>query len=194
VFQYRNRDDQQQQAELAGEPANSWRQRAARPRQTDNEAAARLWTCGRCAGAHRQPPWTTLSSSPPLPPSPTCPQPPSTTFIPSIPEDAKSVVIEHHENFDGTGYPKGLQGDEISKLARLVSIADVFDALTTNRSYHKAVGPDEALNIMYGMQPGKFDPNIFKSFDKNFSTKSNLQLPEGFDPCAPQKFPLKKAA
>lgn len=114
--------------------------------------------------------------------------------IPSIPEDAKSVVLEHHENFDGTGYPKGLQGDEISKLARLVSIADVFDALTTNRSYHKAVGPDEALNIMYGMQPGKFDPNIFKSFDKNFSTKSNLSLPEGFDPCAPQKFPIKKAA
>lgn len=104
----------------------------------------------------------------------------------SVPEDSRRVVFEHHENYDGTGYPSGLKGDEISNLARVVSIADVFDALTTDRSYHKAVTPKDAMNAMYGMQPGKFDPAIFKSFNKNFSKNSKLVLPEGFDPCSPQ--------
>lgn len=103
--------------------------------------------------------------------------------LPAIPDPAKLIVYEHHENFDGTGYPRGLKDDEISKLARIVAIADVFDALTTDRSYHKAVSPTEALNTMYGMQPGKFDPNLFKSFNKNFEKKGPITLPEGFDPC-----------
>lgn len=106
--------------------------------------------------------------------------------IPSIPDSSRLIVFEHHENFDGTGYPRGLKGEEISKLARIVTIADVFDALTTNRSYHKAVRPGQALNIMYGMQPGKFDPGIFRSFDKNFANKKPpVVLPPNFDPCKP---------
>jgi HD-GYP domain-containing protein (c-di-GMP phosphodiesterase class II) len=103
--------------------------------------------------------------------------------VPMIPEATRLVVYEHHENFDGTGYPRGLREEEISRLARVVTIADVFDALTTNRTYHKAITPEEALNTMYGMQPGKFDPGIFKSFNKNFALKSNLLLPKDFDPC-----------
>ena len=105
--------------------------------------------------------------------------------INTIPDATKAVVFEHHENFDGTGYPRGLKGDEISKIARVISIADVFDALTTNRSYHKAVAPEQALNTMYGMQPGKFDPNLFSLFNKNFSLKSPIVLPKDFDPCQP---------
>lgn len=106
----------------------------------------------------------------------------------TIPVNTKLVVYEHHENFDGTGYPRGIQADEISNLARVVSIADVFDALTTDRSYHKAVTPNEALSTMFGMQPGKFDPNIFKYFNKNFAHKKpDLVLPKDFDPCQPQK-------
>jgi putative nucleotidyltransferase with HDIG domain len=108
--------------------------------------------------------------------------------VPMIPEATRLVVYEHHENFDGTGYPRGLREEEISKLARVVTIADVFDALTTNRSYHKAITPEQALNTMYGMQPGKFDPSIFKSFNKNFALKSNLLIAKDFDPCkAPAK-------
>jgi HD-GYP domain-containing protein (c-di-GMP phosphodiesterase class II) len=103
--------------------------------------------------------------------------------IPALPDETKLVVFEHHENFDGTGYPQGLKQEDISVLARIVMIADVFDALTTNRSYHKAIEPKEALNTMYGMQPGKFDPNIFRSFNKNFDKKSPLILPKDFDPC-----------
>ncbi len=105
----------------------------------------------------------------------------------SIPVEAKRVVHEHHENFDGTGYPQGLKEEEISKLSRIVMIADVFDALTTDRSYHKAINPSEALKTMYSMQPGKFDPNLFKTFNKNFEKKGPIQLPKDFDPCQTRK-------
>ena len=105
--------------------------------------------------------------------------------IASIPAEARRVVYEHHENFDGTGYPTGLRADDISKVARVVTIADVFDALTTNRAYHKAITPAEALNTMFGMQPGKFDPQIFRAFNKNFDKRANLMLTDEFDPCQP---------
>ncbi len=103
-----------------------------------------------------------------------------------VPDLSRLVVYQHHENFDGTGYPNGLKGEDINNLARIVTIADVFDALTTDRSYHKAISPKEAMNCMFGMQPGKFDPAIFRSFNKNFSKASKLELPAGFDACSPQ--------
>ncbi|MEZ4751001.1 MAG: HD-GYP domain-containing protein [Bdellovibrionota bacterium] len=103
--------------------------------------------------------------------------------VKAIPEAAKQVVHQHHENFDGSGYPRGLSGEEISKLSRVVMIADVFDALTTDRSYHKAVTPTEALNTMFAMQPGKFDPYLFKTFNKNFEQRGSIELPKDFDPC-----------
>lgn len=103
--------------------------------------------------------------------------------IPSLPGEAKLIVLQHHENFDGTGYPFGLSGDGISRLARVITIADVFDALTTKRSYHDAVLPSEAISVMQGMQPGKFDPAIFKSFDKKFQSKAEVEVPKVFDPC-----------
>lgn len=111
--------------------------------------------------------------------------------VPSVPNSSRLIVVEHHENFDGTGYPYRLKGEEISPLSRIVTIADVFDALTTDRSYHKAMTPQEALNTMFGMQPGKFDPNIFQSFNKNFEKKVKVKLTEDFDPCSPRP-PFRK--
>ena len=105
--------------------------------------------------------------------------------IATIPDETKLGVYEHHENFDGTGYPNKLKGEEINKLARIITIADVFDPLTTDKSYHKAVAPSEARNTMFGMQPGKFDPSIFQSFNKNFMKRAPLLLPANFDPCQP---------
>lgn len=107
--------------------------------------------------------------------------------IASIPDKTKLMVFEHHENFDGTGYPRGLKGDEISNLARIVSIADVFDALTTNRSYHKAVSSKEAMDLMFGMQPGKFDPDLFQSFNRKVRKKNLREFNHRFDPCQPGK-------
>ena len=102
----------------------------------------------------------------------------------TLPDETKLIVYEHHENFDGTGYPNGLKDDGICSLAKVVTIADVFDALTTDRSYHKAMIAKDALNTMFGMQPGKFDPDVFKSFNKNFEKKPDHSLPPNFDPCS----------
>lgn len=107
--------------------------------------------------------------------------------VPNVPDRIKLTVFEHHENYDGTGYPRGLQGDQISGLARVVMIADVFDALTTDRSYHKAVNPVEAMNLMFGMQPGKFDPDIFHSFDRKIKKEKSIKFAHNFDPCQPRR-------
>ena len=64
--------------------------------------------------------------------------------------EARIVALQHHERFDGTGYPRKLKGKEIHKFAQICAIADVFDALTTNRAYRKAMGSFEALNVMKG--------------------------------------------
>jgi HD-GYP domain-containing protein (c-di-GMP phosphodiesterase class II) len=82
------------------------------------------------------------------------------------------VVRHHHENYDGSGYPDGLKGEEIPFGARVLSLADVFDALTTGRVYRRALNLEKALIIMDNMQKNnKFDPNLypkFVEFIKNF--------------------------
>ncbi len=82
-----------------------------------------------------------------------------------ISDEVRRIVYEHHENVDGSGYPQGITGDKISKYSKIASIADVFDALTSDRYYKKAVSAIEALKIMNSMQPGKFDESIFRTFD-----------------------------
>ena len=63
-------------------------------------------------------------------------------------EEAASIVLQHHERSDGSGYPKGLKGDEISCLGKICSIVDSFDALTTNRCYQEACSSFNAMNII----------------------------------------------
>src|SRR5437016_10473225 len=65
----------------------------------------------------------------------------------------------HHEALDGRGYPYGLQGDQIPLLARVIAVADTFDALTTNRPYQRAYEPPEALRIIQGLVGKRLDPN-----------------------------------
>jgi putative two-component system response regulator len=57
----------------------------------------------------------------------------------------RPIVRHHHERLDGSGYPDGLAGDQISLLAQIIGIVDVYDAMTTTRSYRKAVSGDDAL-------------------------------------------------
>ncbi|HLM81905.1 MAG TPA: HD domain-containing phosphohydrolase [Terriglobales bacterium] len=64
----------------------------------------------------------------------------------------------HHEALDGRGYPHGKKGDEIPMLARVIAVADTFDALTTNRPYQKAHEPEEALRIIQGVSGKRLDP------------------------------------
>jgi len=74
------------------------------------------------------------------------------------------IIIHHHEKFDGTGYPYRLKGDQIPLGARIVSITNVFDALTSDRSYRKAFKVEEALKIMEEMGCEYFDPGILDQF------------------------------
>lgn len=74
------------------------------------------------------------------------------------------IAMQHHEREDGTGYPKRLKGDEISDYAQICCIADVFDALTSERSYKKAKTTFEALQIMKEQMTGHFNKEIFEKF------------------------------
>ena len=112
--------------------------------------------------------------------------------VATIPEESKRIVYEHHENIDGSGYPRKLCDTQISKLSKIATIADVFDALTTNRSYKKGLPPQEALQVMFGMAPGKFEPTIFNCFDKSIENKTRLTLEPQVDPCDPRGIAIKK--
>jgi len=82
----------------------------------------------------------------------------------SISWRSREIALQHHEKVDGSGYPYGLEGHEISKFSKITCIADIFDALTTNRSYKKGVRPFEALNIMLGKMRSKLDMKLMKGF------------------------------
>ncbi|MEX2582529.1 MAG: HD domain-containing phosphohydrolase [Gemmatimonadota bacterium] len=81
-----------------------------------------------------------------------------------FPWDIRPMVRSHHERWDGAGYPDGLSGDRIPFTARILRIADVFDALTTTRSYREPLSPEEAYQIMVD-DTGGFDPNLFEIFE-----------------------------
>ena len=79
---------------------------------------------------------------------------------------AMDIILYHHERWDGNGYPEGLKGENIPLTARIVSICDVYDALTSRRPYKEAYPHDKAIDIMKG-EVGKFDPVLFNLFIKN---------------------------
>ena len=72
----------------------------------------------------------------------------------------------HHEKWDGTGYPRGLKGEDIPLSARIFAIVDVWDALTTDRLYRKAWTEKEALVYIKDQANKHFDPSVVKSFLK----------------------------
>ncbi|MEI6578104.1 MAG: HD domain-containing phosphohydrolase, partial [Eubacteriales bacterium] len=73
-------------------------------------------------------------------------------------------VLEHHERWDGTGYPRGLAGADISLQARVITIADAFDAITSDRSYRKALSEKEAIIEITSCAGKQFDPEIVSVF------------------------------
>ena len=84
-----------------------------------------------------------------------------------FPWDIRPMVRSHHERWDGRGYPDGLAGADIPLSARILRVADVFDALTTARSYRRQLTAREALALMEGDE-GSFDPEIFAMFKSIF--------------------------
>ncbi len=81
-------------------------------------------------------------------------------------EEELHAVIEHHERLDGNGYPYGLQGDQISLIGRIVSVADVFDALTNDRPYRKALTLEETLAVLHDMIGVALDPECVAALER----------------------------
>ena len=94
------------------------------------------------------------------------------SLIGILKEDYKEVVtyvIQHHERLNGSGYPRGLKGDEIGKESRLLIIIDVFEALTSrDRPYKKPMPAEKAIGILYNMaEKGEIDMEILNLFEQS---------------------------
>jgi putative nucleotidyltransferase with HDIG domain len=105
-----------------------------------------------------------------------------------FPWDVLPMVRSHHERWDGKGYPDRLTGDEIPLNARVLALADVFDALTTDRPYRPAFSPEEALRIMRVDMSGAFDPSLLPIFERLVPTF------QGFVAAAASRPEVKQAA
>lgn len=79
-------------------------------------------------------------------------------------QNVSKAIKHHHENFDGTGYPDGLKSENIPFLSRIIAVADVFDALTSNRPYRKAFSVEHAIAEMENMAGEKLDKTIVELF------------------------------
>jgi putative two-component system response regulator len=79
-------------------------------------------------------------------------------------QTAAEIALHHHERWDGRGYPAGLSGNEVPLPARLVAVADVFDALTHRRPYKEAWTVDEAVREVLDQAAGHFDPDVVAAF------------------------------
>ena len=79
---------------------------------------------------------------------------------------SRIIILQHHEKIDGTGYPEGKKGDKINKLAKIVAIADVYDALTSDRPYRRALSPNEAIEYILGSGQTHFDYKMVQAFAK----------------------------
>lgn len=84
----------------------------------------------------------------------------------NLPDKIAKVALHHQEDYDGGGYPNGLKDTEINFYAQITSVADVYDALTSNRSYKKAVDSDSAVDIMISESINRFNPYIMDKFTR----------------------------
>lgn len=106
----------------------------------------------------------------------------------------QQVIYQHHENYDGSGYPNNLQGESIHVLARLTAMSDFFDAITTRRSYHEVLSAEEALNLMKNSVGKKLDPKLYKLFSRHMINHKHCHVDgdyhvcihDSFDPCQPR--------
>lgn len=89
--------------------------------------------------------------------------------ISDLTENVKKAVLLHHERINGTGYPQGLVGDSIGLYAKIVAIADVFDAMTQNRVYKKKATPFEAFQMFLTVELSGFDITILNTFLKQLA-------------------------
>lgn len=78
-------------------------------------------------------------------------------------QEIQACAFEHHESIAGNGYPQSLTASEIHAMARVVSVADTYDALTTKRSYNDPMKPTDAIELMTGKLAGRYDPEVLRA-------------------------------
>ncbi|PAF17147.1 hypothetical protein CHH61_23915, partial [Shouchella clausii] len=84
--------------------------------------------------------------------------------VETIPLLVAHCAFQHHERLNGSGYPRGLQGNEIHDFGKIIAIADVFDAVTSNRIYRQAMLPHEGLEVLYAGAGKLFDKKVIEVF------------------------------
>ena len=88
---------------------------------------------------------------------------------------AAIISHEHHEKWDGSGYPRGLKGKEISACGRITAVADVFDALSNDRVYKKAWPMEEVVNFMKNESGKSFEPKLIDILLENIIDIVNIK-------------------
>lgn len=90
-------------------------------------------------------------------------------------QEAAIIALNHHERYDGTGYPNKLEGEDIPLLSRVVAVADVFDALTSVRPYKNAWEIEDAVKYIKNSSGSHFDPNCVEAFLKNWENVISIK-------------------
>jgi HD-GYP domain-containing protein (c-di-GMP phosphodiesterase class II) len=95
----------------------------------------------------------------------------------AIPDERLALIAEavlrHHERFDGNGYPGRLAGEAIPILSRFIAVADGYDAMATERPYHRATDHQSIMRIMFDEKAGKYDPYLIKHFASVIESSSH---------------------
>jgi HD-GYP domain-containing protein (c-di-GMP phosphodiesterase class II) len=86
------------------------------------------------------------------------------------------IAGAHHERYDGQGYPEGLAGEEIPLGARIIAVADFFEAVTAERSYHQPMSPEQTFALMRAKTNSHFDPEIVDAFISYYKCNPSLVL------------------
>ncbi|MBW1895539.1 MAG: HD domain-containing protein [Deltaproteobacteria bacterium] len=90
-------------------------------------------------------------------------------------------ILHHHERYDGKGYPHGLKGEEIPFLARIIAVADTFDAITSNRAYRSANAAEQALAVIKEVAGTQLDPEVVKAFKEVFEATLKAEFETSHD-------------
>ncbi|MBQ4132552.1 MAG: HD-GYP domain-containing protein [Desulfovibrionaceae bacterium] len=114
-----------------------------------------------------------------------------------LPPEVMSGISDHHEKLNGKGYPRGLKGDEISETARIITIVDIYDALTSRRVYKDPMLPHQALCLMYSMRGEELDERLLSHFIRTqgiYPVGSVVELSSGWRGVVTQICPEKPLA
>lgn len=92
----------------------------------------------------------------------------------NFPYPVEDIVRYHHEKWDGTGYPKGLKGENIPLVARIISVVDFYDATRCDRPYRKGMKREDSISLLHKMAGSSFDPRIVEAFTRNIEEFDHL--------------------